>query len=152
MVFVSRGRHEVVEIKSSVQELGAEGGTRTPTAFPPLDPEPSASANSATSAMRYYINLRKKTCQRIWRGESKKPGRSLRLFLVYLLDNGVSFHGAGDEGAVREDYSGRSADAELFGKFHVFINDLGLTAWLRQGLLLKGGLKQVKRLLADDRL
>jgi len=49
--------------------------------------------------MRYYINLRKKTCQRIWRGESKKPGRSLRLFLVYLLDNGVSFHGAGDEGA-----------------------------------------------------
>ncbi len=29
---------------------GAEGGTRTPTSLSPLDPEPSASANSATSA------------------------------------------------------------------------------------------------------
>src|SRR5437867_3138154 len=31
-------------------ESGAEGGTRTPTSVSPLDPEPSASANSATSA------------------------------------------------------------------------------------------------------
>jgi hypothetical protein len=30
--------------------FGAEGGTRTPTGVHPLDPEPSASANSATSA------------------------------------------------------------------------------------------------------
>ncbi len=31
---------------------GAEGGTRTPTGLHPLDPEPSASTNSATSAFR----------------------------------------------------------------------------------------------------
>lgn len=30
----------------------ADEGTRTPTVFPPLDPEPSASANSATSAKK----------------------------------------------------------------------------------------------------
>ena len=30
---------------------GAEGGTRTPTGEPPLDPEPSVSANSTTSAL-----------------------------------------------------------------------------------------------------
>ena len=29
---------------------GAEGETRTPTSLRPLDPEPSASTNSATSA------------------------------------------------------------------------------------------------------
>ena len=29
---------------------GAEGGTRTPTGIRPLDPEPSASTSSATSA------------------------------------------------------------------------------------------------------
>lgn len=29
---------------------GAEGGTRTPTGSPPLDPEPSVSTNSTTSA------------------------------------------------------------------------------------------------------
>ncbi len=33
-------------------EDGAEGETRTPTGEPPLDPEPSASTNSATSATK----------------------------------------------------------------------------------------------------
>ena len=32
--------------------FGAEGETRTPTGIHPLDPEPSASTNSATSAHR----------------------------------------------------------------------------------------------------
>jgi hypothetical protein len=32
--------------------VGAEGGTRTPTGIHPLDPEPSASTSSATSADR----------------------------------------------------------------------------------------------------
>jgi hypothetical protein len=31
---------------------GAEGETRTPTGKPPLDPEPSASTSSATSARK----------------------------------------------------------------------------------------------------
>ena len=35
---------------SLLQANGAEGETRTPTEKPPLDPEPSASTNSATSA------------------------------------------------------------------------------------------------------
>jgi hypothetical protein len=33
-------------------ENGAEGGTRTPTGIHPLDPEPSASTSSATSAFK----------------------------------------------------------------------------------------------------
>ena len=37
---------------------GAEGETRTPTENPPLDPEPSASTNSATSAIKTN-NLKK---------------------------------------------------------------------------------------------
>ncbi len=32
--------------------FGAEGGTRTPTGIHPLDPEPSASTSSATSAWK----------------------------------------------------------------------------------------------------
>ncbi len=32
--------------------VGAEGGTRTPTGIHPLDPEPSASTSSATSAQK----------------------------------------------------------------------------------------------------
>jgi hypothetical protein len=42
------GRNEIIGV-------GAEGGTRTPTSLSPLDPEPSASANSATSALRAVI-------------------------------------------------------------------------------------------------
>ena len=34
---------------------GAEGETRTPTGKPLLDPEPSASTNSATSALNYIV-------------------------------------------------------------------------------------------------
>ncbi len=41
------------------QKNGAEGGIRTPTGLLPLDPEPSASASSATSAM-YACNLQLK--------------------------------------------------------------------------------------------
>ena len=37
------------------QGVGALGGTRTPTAFQPLGPEPSASTNSATSASRVIL-------------------------------------------------------------------------------------------------
>lgn len=33
---------------------GAEGEARTRTGQPPLDPEPSASTNSATSARKYF--------------------------------------------------------------------------------------------------
>src|SRR5262249_36955819 len=36
-----------------VERFGAEAGTRTPTPLRALDPESSASANSATSARRY---------------------------------------------------------------------------------------------------
>ena len=42
-----------------VPQNGAEEGTRTPTAFPPLEPESSASANSATSAITYNIFIKK---------------------------------------------------------------------------------------------
>ena len=52
----------VTTSEACVPQYGAEGGTRTPTAFPPLEPESSASANSATSAMRYIIFM-EKTCQ-----------------------------------------------------------------------------------------
>ncbi len=38
-----------------IWDSGAEGGTRTPTSLSPLDPEPSASANSATSAFWFAI-------------------------------------------------------------------------------------------------
>ena len=38
-----------------VPQVGAEGGTRTPTAFPPPEPESGASASSATSAIYYII-------------------------------------------------------------------------------------------------
>ena len=34
---------------------GAEGETRTPTGEPPLDPEPSVSANSTTSALLFNM-------------------------------------------------------------------------------------------------
>ena len=34
---------------------GAEGESRTPTSIRPLDPEPSASTSSATSARRWRI-------------------------------------------------------------------------------------------------
>jgi hypothetical protein len=36
--------------------LGAEAGTRTPTGVRPLDPEPSASTSSATSASKNRCN------------------------------------------------------------------------------------------------
>ena len=36
--------------QTNTRSVGALGGTRTPTAFQPLGPEPSASTNSATSA------------------------------------------------------------------------------------------------------
>ncbi len=38
-----------------LEKSGAEGETRTPTGEPPLDPEPSASTNSATSATVWRI-------------------------------------------------------------------------------------------------
>ncbi len=37
---------------------GAEGETRTPTGEPPLDPEPSVSTNSTTSARKRHIDKR----------------------------------------------------------------------------------------------
>ena len=43
--------------------FGAEEGTRTPTAFPPPEPESGASANSATSAIFTMITSTKKSCQ-----------------------------------------------------------------------------------------
>ena len=39
--------------------LGAEAGTRTPTPLRALDPESSASANSATSARNVFEELRR---------------------------------------------------------------------------------------------
>jgi hypothetical protein len=39
---------------------GAEGETRTPTGKPPLDPEPSASTSSATSARENWYCLLEK--------------------------------------------------------------------------------------------
>ena len=41
-----------------VFSFGAEGETRTPTGEPQLDPEPSASTNSATSARSSLISKR----------------------------------------------------------------------------------------------
>ena len=41
-----------------VSYFGAEGETRTPTGEPQLDPEPSASTNSATSARSSLISKR----------------------------------------------------------------------------------------------
>jgi hypothetical protein len=46
--FKERGRNPL-ELRLFLN-LGAEEGTRTPTWEPTLDPEPSASTNSATSA------------------------------------------------------------------------------------------------------
>jgi hypothetical protein len=48
----SRGNGEPGETVNSIIRIldGAEGESRTPTRIPPLDPEPSASTNSATSA------------------------------------------------------------------------------------------------------
>ena len=45
--------------------IGAEGGSRTPTSLSPLDPEPSASANSATSALcdSAYLKRMIHSCQ-----------------------------------------------------------------------------------------
>jgi hypothetical protein len=39
-----------IEVTALESLIGAEGETRTPTDIHPLDPEPSASTNSATSA------------------------------------------------------------------------------------------------------
>ena len=44
-------------------QSGAEGGTRTPTPLPVLDPESSASANSATSARKGDFNGLRQSCQ-----------------------------------------------------------------------------------------
>jgi hypothetical protein len=46
------GFRYVVEFQRHSTIDGAEGETRTPTEKPPLDPEPSASTNSATSAFK----------------------------------------------------------------------------------------------------
>ena len=42
----------VLSMWKSLILFGAEGGTRTPTGIRPLDPEPSASTSSATSAWK----------------------------------------------------------------------------------------------------
>ncbi len=47
--------HSLVELITLLM-FGAEAGTRTPTGILPLDPEPSASTNSATSAYLYTKN------------------------------------------------------------------------------------------------
>ncbi len=42
---------------ATLYQFGAEEKTRTSTGIPPLDPEPSASTNSATSAATTGMNM-----------------------------------------------------------------------------------------------
>jgi hypothetical protein len=63
-------RASEAKVKGNLKN-GAEGGTRTPTSLSPLDPEPSASANSATSAgWSLYLMCELNPCQAI---ERKQP-------------------------------------------------------------------------------
>ena len=64
-------------MQSKLMKCGAEGGSRTPTSLSSLDPEPSASANSATSAIwNCYLKWELKPCQAVagkkgvWKDES----------------------------------------------------------------------------------
>ena len=71
---------------------GAEGETRTPTGKPPLDPEPSASTSSATSARKIsnWRNQRSRVALNIFfyyacqgytrydRKQNKKRGKILK--------------------------------------------------------------------------
>ena len=58
--------------------LGAEGGTRTPTSLSPLDPEPSASANSATSAFRRLSYLATPSLSRFVVPQCRSRSRKMR--------------------------------------------------------------------------
>ncbi len=51
----ARKRKRRNRFRLRLPKIGAEEGTRTPTEDPPLDPEPSASTNSATSAFMNFI-------------------------------------------------------------------------------------------------
>ena|GEM_PF-3511640 len=50
MIMRSDKKRVTVEKTVTLNSFGAEEKTRTSTGEPPLDPEPSASTNSATSA------------------------------------------------------------------------------------------------------
>ena len=49
---ISNKKRAAIEQIAALNQFGAEEKTRTSTGEPPLDPEPSASTNSATSATR----------------------------------------------------------------------------------------------------
>ena len=74
---------------------GAEGETRTPTAIQPLDPEPSASTSSATSArgkrlissISSYIYMRLKTLSSV----NLRPKSTIKIVETLVINSFMRF-------------------------------------------------------------